>query len=64
MRFSVPDMSCSHCVRTVTQAIQTLDPQAQIHADIGAHTLNVETTRAPAEVERSLQAAGYPAQQI
>lgn len=64
MRFSVPDMSCSHCVSTVTQAIRTLDPQARVEADTGAHTLDVETTRAPADVERSLKDAGYPAQQI
>ncbi|WP_241485531.1 heavy-metal-associated domain-containing protein, partial [Xanthomonas euvesicatoria] len=29
-------MTCGHCVRTVTQAIQAVDPHAQVDVDLGS----------------------------
>jgi copper chaperone len=58
--FSIPDMSCGHCVRAITEAVQAADAQAQVHADLARHEVQVETT-APREVlAAQLTEAGYP----
>lgn len=32
--FSVPDMTCGHCVRSITEAIQAVAPQATVSTDL------------------------------
>ena len=34
--FEVQDMTCGHCVSTITQAVQALDPKARVQADAAA----------------------------
>lgn len=58
MKFTVPDMTCGHCVSTVTKAIKGLDAAAEVKADLASKTLAVETS-APA-VAKALEDAGYP----
>ena len=40
--FEVKDMSCGHCVATITQAIQRVDPQAKVQIDLSQHRVSVE----------------------
>ena len=47
MKFNVPDMTCGHCVSTVTKAIKGLDAAAEGKADLASKTVTVETS-APA----------------
>ncbi|MCQ4187772.1 heavy-metal-associated domain-containing protein, partial [Klebsiella pneumoniae] len=42
--FNVSGMTCSHCERAVTQAIQALDPQAQVQVDLAAGTVQVQSS--------------------
>lgn len=60
MRLSVPDMTCGHCVATVTKAIRTLDPSAEVKADLGSRTVTVETSAPATAVAKALEDAGYP----
>jgi copper chaperone len=64
MRFSVPDMTCGHCVATVTKAIKSLDAEAQVQVELGSKTVTVETSVAAPAVARALENAGYAAQLI
>ena len=57
--FQIPNMSCGHCVRAITQAVQSLDPSAQVQTDIAAHRVQVDTTAAREKVVEQLEAAGY-----
>ncbi len=57
--FQIPNMSCGHCVRAITQAVQSLDPSAQVQTDIAAHCVQVDTTAAREKVVEQLEAAGY-----
>jgi copper chaperone len=61
LELNVNAMTCGHCVRAVTQAVKTVDPQAQVHVDLGAKRVSVEGRSPAAEVIRALEAAGYPA---
>eukprot|EP01034_Spumella_vulgaris_P015351 gene15351-19597_t len=43
-------MTCGHCVRAVTQAVQALDPAASVKVDLGAKEVGVESRLLPEEV--------------
>ena len=60
MKFNLPDMTCGHCVATVTKALKTLDAAAEVKADLATRTVTVETTAPAAAVSRALDEAGYP----
>ncbi|EKU28693.1 hypothetical protein C660_18666 [Alcaligenes sp. HPC1271] len=40
--FSVPDMTCGHCVRSITEAIQAVAPQATVSTDLEKHQVTVQ----------------------
>ncbi|WP_168233597.1 heavy-metal-associated domain-containing protein [Pseudomonas veronii] len=46
--FNVQGMTCGHCVRAVTQAVQGQDPAASVKVDLAAKKVEVES-RLPAE---------------
>jgi copper chaperone len=60
MKFILPDMSCGHCVSTVTKTVKSLDPSAAVTADLASKAVTVETTAPRAAVARALEEAGYP----
>jgi len=57
--FDIPDMSCGHCVRTITQAVQALDPAAEVQADLTARRLRVTSTIGAMRLSAAITAAGY-----
>lgn len=60
-RYQVPDMSCNHCVKTITDAIRTQDASAQVNTDLDTRTVSVQSTTLSDEALRAaLSAAGYP----
>lgn len=61
MEFHIANMSCSGCARTVTGVIKTLDPRADIKADIASRMIEVATSSTRAEIEAALARANYPA---
>ena len=57
----VPDMTCGHCVGTVTKAVQGVDSSARIRIDLDAHRVEIEPSPG-ASTERLVEAireAGY-----
>jgi copper chaperone len=61
IELTLPDMTCGHCVQTVTRTAQRLDPQAQVRTDLATHTAVFETGVARELLEKALAAEGYPA---
>lgn len=59
MKFNVPDMTCGHCVATITKAVKAVDPTAEVKADLGARTVTVDSAVPAAAVAKALDAAGY-----
>lgn len=53
----VNDMTCNHCVGTVTKALQEALPGADIAVDLATHTVSVTGDRALAEA--AIREAGY-----
>ena len=61
MRFRIETMECGGCVRGVTRAIQTVDPEARVTADPESRMVEIGSDRAAADFAEALEAAGFPA---
>ncbi len=58
--FRVDDMTCGHCVSTITQAIKATDKAAKVTIDLAKHLVMVEPTEADAqELNDAITEAGY-----
>ena len=61
MQFHIENMTCGGCVRSVTKAIQSVDPTAQVSADPATHKVDVTTTAPREKLEAVLADVGYAA---
>jgi copper chaperone len=59
IQFNIPQMSCGHCVKAVTQAVKEVDPQAKVDVDLASKKVNVETQADRQEIVAALAEAGY-----
>ena len=59
LTFQIPNMTCGHCARAVTQAVQVADPAATVQADLATHQVQVNTTASREAVAAQLAQAGY-----
>jgi len=57
----VNDMTCGHCVKTITKAVTAMDAEASLEADVETKLVRIDSARPVAELIRALDAAGYPA---
>jgi len=58
--FRVNDMTCGHCVSTITKAIKATDKDAKVTIDLAQHLVMVEPTEADAQDLTDASAeAGY-----
>lgn len=57
--FTVQGMSCGHCVKAVTQAVQKLDPQAQVQVDLPSQTVEVQSMQPREAIAAVIVDQGY-----
>ncbi|NBF13467.1 heavy-metal-associated domain-containing protein [Pseudomonas sp. Fl4BN1] len=60
--FNVQGMSCGHCVRAITQALQNKDPAATVRVDLAAKEVGVESRLSSEEVIDLISEEGYAVQ--
>lgn len=53
---TVPDISCDHCVRTVTEALTSVEGVERVTADVTTKQVRVEYDAASADVEQMQEA--------
>ncbi|MCZ8236207.1 MAG: heavy-metal-associated domain-containing protein [Inhella sp.] len=58
--FQVPDLSCGHCVASVTKALAPLGAQVQADPATKQVRVSAPATVARTELVAALVAAGYP----
>jgi copper chaperone len=58
-RLEVKGMSCQHCVKAVTQALQDQDGQAIVHVDLPLGHVTVETDLSLEATIEAITAEGY-----
>ncbi len=57
--FRVAGMSCGHCVRSVTEAVQGIDPTAKVAVDLQSKSVTVNGTADRSRLEAAIRDAGY-----
>ncbi|MFC5500159.1 heavy-metal-associated domain-containing protein [Caenimonas terrae] len=58
--FEVKDMTCGHCVATITKAVKAVDGNATVRADLAAHLVTIDTRAADAaKLKAAISEAGY-----
>jgi copper chaperone len=62
--FMVGGMSCQHCVKAVTQAVQSRYPQARVDVDLATGKVAVQGASDAAEVVRLIEEEGYTAKAV
>ncbi|WP_028033829.1 heavy-metal-associated domain-containing protein [Chelativorans sp. J32] len=60
MQFHIENMTCGGCVRSVTKAIHSVDPDAKVTADPETRKVEVQSSVTPARIEDVLKEVGYP----
>ncbi len=56
----VGEMSCGHCVASVTKAVQVVDAAAKVDVDLAQRKVSVQSTAALERIAAAIEAAGYP----
>ena len=59
IEFTVPEMSCGHCVGAITQALKAVDPAAQVDVNLTDKKVRVQSTLQQAALAQTLSEAGY-----
>ena len=58
IELTLPTMTCGHCVKAVTAAVQQVDAAARLQIDLPTHQVRIESARPAAEFERALAEEG------
>ncbi|MBS0338891.1 MAG: heavy-metal-associated domain-containing protein [Proteobacteria bacterium] len=61
-QFQVAGMSCGHCVRAVEEAVQGVDPAAQVKVELAQGQVQVESAQPREAVAAAIAEAGYKVQ--
>ena len=59
IEFTVPSMTCGHCVKTVTQTVQQVDAQATLQIDLPEHRVRIDSTLPAQLFAAALAEQGY-----
>jgi len=59
-QFTLPDMSCGHCVAAITEALKAADAEARVEIDREARTAAVASALPREALVAVLTEAGYP----
>lgn len=62
--FKVEGMTCEHCVRAITGAVQAVDASAQVQVDLPAGEVRVQTSHPVDQVLAAIIDAGYKAEAV
>jgi copper chaperone len=60
VELKVSGMTCGHCVKAVTAAIQAADPGARVEVALESGLVRAETRLSAAAVAAALAQEGYP----
>jgi copper chaperone len=64
MRFTVSGMTCGGCIKAVTRAIQSADPNAQVKVDLSTQSIELQTVLSTSEAQNLIEDAGFPIAKI
>ena len=60
--FKVQGMSCGHCVKAITEAVQALDPAAEVQVALSEGEVRITARASEEQLLKAIDEAGYEAQ--
>lgn len=60
--FNVQGMTCGHCVKAVTRAVQAQDATAKVEIDLAAKQVRVQSELAREQILVAIRDEGYQAE--
>jgi copper chaperone len=58
-QLTIPNMACSACVTNITSAVQAVDAQATLSADLSSKVVSIDSQLSLAEIAEAITQAGY-----
>ena len=62
--FKVTDMTCGHCVKTITNAVHAVAPDSTVQCDVATKQVIVAGEHDAATVKSAILEAGYSPQAL
>lgn len=59
IEFTLPTMTCGHCVKTVTETVQRLDAAAKLDIDLPMHKVRIDSQLPADTFAKALDEEGY-----
>ena len=59
IEFTLPTMTCGHCVKTVTETVRRLDATAQVEIDLPTHKVRISSGLPAEAFAKELEEEGY-----
>jgi copper chaperone len=59
LTFHIPEIHCDGCIRSLTKAVQALDENATLTADLRTHRVTVQTSAPASAVTEAFEDAGF-----
>ena len=63
LSLKVSGMTCGGCIKAVTKAVQSQDPQAKVGVDLASQMVNLETSLSAEQASQIIAEAGFPVSQ-
>lgn len=57
--FNVEGMTCGHCIKAISEALQARDPAAKVQVDLGKKEVRVDSQVDATELMSAIAEAGY-----
>lgn len=61
-QLQVKGMSCQHCVKAITKAVQTQDPQATVSVELPLGQVTIQSALSHAAIVQAITEEGYEVQ--
>ena len=59
IEFTLPTMTCGHCIKTVTETVQRLDAAAKLDIDLPTHKVRIDSQLPADTFAKALDEEGY-----
>ncbi|MDE1883092.1 MAG: heavy-metal-associated domain-containing protein [Rhodospirillales bacterium] len=63
LQFTVPDMDCGGCIRSITEAIHKIDPAAKVEADLNTKLVKIGGAADATAYAGAIEGAGFDVEQ-
>jgi copper chaperone len=59
IEFTVKDMTCGHCVASVTEAVKSVDPAGRCEVDLASRRVKVDSALSAERFAAAIARAGF-----